>query len=176
MDNTPVKKKAGSKKNVNYDLIEAGWRAGLLSPRQLALAYTKETGQSVSHAAIIKRAQRDGWERDAPHRSVIQSEPVRLVEKDEMSAAGFVYVIYMEDSASERFYKIGMALSFTARFSAHRCASPFNLCVACAYFVGNMRDEESYLHALFADGRIRGEWFRLSEDDLETIAKRAKLV
>jgi hypothetical protein len=43
-----------ARKRVDYERIEAGWRAGLLSPRQLAAAYTEETGDKVSHAAIIK--------------------------------------------------------------------------------------------------------------------------
>ncbi len=46
--------KPGVKPRVDYDRIEAGWRAGLLSPRQLAAAYTEATGEAVSHAAIIK--------------------------------------------------------------------------------------------------------------------------
>lgn len=154
----------------DWEKIELDYRAGIKTLTQIAAEH------GISHVAIIKRAKRDGWERDLSHRRAHRPEPVRLLEMDEMSKAGFVYVIYMEDSAKERFYKIGMASSFTARFGAHQCASPFNLCVACAYFVGNMRAEESYLHAEFADNRIRGEWFRLSGDDLELIAKRAKLV
>lgn len=43
-----------ARKRVDYERIEAGWRAGLLSPRQLAAAYIEETGEKVSHAAIIK--------------------------------------------------------------------------------------------------------------------------
>lgn len=43
-----------AKKRVDYDRIEAGWRAGVLSPHQLAAQYTAETGERVSHAAIIK--------------------------------------------------------------------------------------------------------------------------
>lgn len=101
--------------------------------------------------------------------------PVKLVS-DELDRAGFVYVIYLEDAASERFYKIGMAASFTARFDRHQCSSPFTICVACAYFVGNMRTEERLLHAEFADKRVRGEWFRLTDSDLDKISRRAKLV
>ena len=42
------------RQKIDYDRIERGWRAGILSPRQLAAAYEEETGQKVSHAAIIK--------------------------------------------------------------------------------------------------------------------------
>lgn len=51
-------------KKVDYDRIEADWRAGLLSPRQLAAKYTEETGIPVSHAAIISHFKKHGIERD----------------------------------------------------------------------------------------------------------------
>ena len=51
-------------KKIDYDRIEPGWRAGLLSPHQLAALYTEETGQKVSHAAIIKHFKKYGIARD----------------------------------------------------------------------------------------------------------------
>lgn len=54
---------AASKK-VDYDRIEPGWRAGILSPRQLAAQYTEETGEAVSHAAIVNHFKKVGIERD----------------------------------------------------------------------------------------------------------------
>lgn len=51
-------------KKIDYDRIEPGWRAGLLSPHQLAAIYTEETGQKVSHAAIIKHFKKAGIARD----------------------------------------------------------------------------------------------------------------
>ena len=155
-----------SKKQIDWEAVERDYRSGILSVREIGLA------NGCTHTAINKRAKRDGWERE---RAARQQEPVRLVS-DELDRAGFVYVIYLEDTASERFYKIGMAASFTARHDAHQCASPFPICVACAYFVGNMRDEERLLHAEFSDKRVRGEWFRLTDADLDKIARRAKLV
>ena len=155
-----------SKKQIDWEAVERDFRVGQLSNRMSAEKY------GVSETAIRKRAKRDGWERE---RAARQQEPVRLVS-DELDRAGFVYVIYLEDTASERFYKIGMAASFTARHDAHQCASPFPICVACAYFVGNMRAEERLLHAEFSDKRVRGEWFRLTDADLDQIARRAKLV
>ena len=155
-----------SKPTIDWEAAERDFRAGQLSNRMIAEKH------GVSETAIRKRAKRDGWERE---RAARQQEPVRLVS-DELDRAGFVYVIYLEDTASERFYKIGMAASFTARCDAHQCASPFPICVACAYFVGNMRAEERFLHAEFSDKRVRGEWFRLADSDLDQIARRAKLV
>ncbi len=52
---TPLETTAAKpKKSVDYSRIEPGWRAGILSPRQLAEIYTQETGDPLSHAAIIK--------------------------------------------------------------------------------------------------------------------------
>ena len=155
-----------SKPAIDWEAVERDYRAGILSVREIGAKC------GCTHTAINKRAKAEGWERE---RAARQQEPVRLVS-DELDRAGFVYVIYLEDTASERFYKIGMAASFTARYDAHQCASPFPICVACAYFVGNMRAEERFLHAEFSDKRVRGEWFRLADSDLNQIARRAKLV
>ena len=53
-----------AQKKIDYERIEPGWRAGLLSPHQLAAKYTEETGQAVSHAAIIKHFRKLGIPRD----------------------------------------------------------------------------------------------------------------
>ncbi len=51
-------------KKVDYARIEPGWRAGMLSPRQLAAQYTEETGDPVSHAAIVNHFKKAGIDRD----------------------------------------------------------------------------------------------------------------
>ena len=51
-------------KKVDYARIEPGWRAGILSPRQLAAQYTEETGDPVSHAAIVNHFKKAGIDRD----------------------------------------------------------------------------------------------------------------
>lgn len=37
------------RQKIDYDRIECGWRAGILSPRQLMTQYTEETNEPVSH-------------------------------------------------------------------------------------------------------------------------------
>ncbi len=150
----------------DWERIALDYRAGIKTLRQIA----EEHG--ITHGAINKRAKRDGWERD-PSRGAVR---VELATEDALDRAGFVYVVYLQDTSGERFYKIGLASSFTARFDAHQCSSPFPICVACAYFVGNMRREERALHQLFKDHRVRGEWFRFGVNDLRAIAERALLV
>ena len=47
-----------AKKETDWESIERDYRAGLLSVREMAATY------GVSHVAIMKRAKKDGWERD----------------------------------------------------------------------------------------------------------------
>lgn len=154
------------KKAIDWEKIESEYRTGVDTVRRIA----EKNG--VSHTAVNKRADKHGWTRDAVNRS---RNRVTLLPADEMLSAGFVYVIYI-DTGLERIYKVGMAKRFDARFDQHQCASPFDICVAICYFVGNMRFEERALHLAFADKRVRGEWFRLDRVDLKTISERSLLV
>jgi hypothetical protein len=160
------------KKHVDWELVEKDFRAGIKTVRQIA----EERG--VSHTAILKRARRDGWERTkravpaTEDRSVAVSEVGPNINYG--NVPGFVYVIFVY-TGSEFFYKIGQASNVDARLKSHQTSSPFEVRIALAYFVDNMRREESTLHAMFADKRIRGEWFQLEREDLELIAKRSLL-
>lgn len=64
-------------KKIDYEQIEAGWRAGIKSPHQLARDYTEDTGVAVSHAAIIKHFKRLGVPRDLAAK--VQAKADRMV-------------------------------------------------------------------------------------------------
>lgn len=155
------------KRQVDWKAIERDYRAGIKTLRAIADEH------SITHPAVSKRAKRDGWERDVIDRSVVK-EKVVVPSMDEMSASGFVYVVYI-DTGLERIYKVGLAKHFGARMDQHQTSSPFEICVAICYYTGNMRMEERTLHAMFQDKHVRGEWFRLSDSDLDAIACRARL-
>lgn len=61
----------------DWERIEADYRAGLLSVREIASA------NGVSHVAISKRAKRDGWERDLAAK--IKAKADALVTKAEVT-------------------------------------------------------------------------------------------
>lgn len=157
------------KPSIDWDAIESHYRAGIRSLKDMG----KEFG--CSDAAIIKHFKKLGIERDLGEK-IRQGKVVLRADDDNLAKPGFVYGVYLDDSSNKRYYKIGMAGAFTPRFQAHQCASPFEICVAFAYYVGNMRLEERFLHSKFSACRIRGEWFDLSKDDLVEISKRALLV
>lgn len=162
----PTQKAA--RKEIDWEAVEMQYRAGIRSLKEIG----KEFG--VSDAGIIKRARRDEWTRaprEASKRAVVLKQKTPLCEQDR---SGFVYVIYI-DTGHERLHKIGMAKTFGDRLSQHQCSSPFEIRVACCYFVGNMRMEERELHDLFKGRHLRGEWYALTDDDLRLIARRSLL-
>ena len=75
----PVTDVAGAKDKAtpDWERIEADYRAGLLSVREIASA------NGVSHVAISKRAKRDGWERDLGAK--IKAKADALVTKAEVT-------------------------------------------------------------------------------------------
>lgn len=154
------------KRVIDWESIWLEYRAGVKTLREIASSH------GITHAAIHKRALRDGWDRDLAIRIKQKSEGFKLPEKDDMDSSGFIYVIYV-DTGLERIYKIGLAKHFGSRFSHHQCTSPFDILVSIVYFTENMRLEEKTLHTMFYDKRVRGEWFKLNGDDLMEIAKRS---
>ena len=64
-------------RKVDYEAIEAGWRAGLKSPQQLAFEYTEATGIKVSRSAIIKHFEKLGVPRDL--RAKVQAKAEAMV-------------------------------------------------------------------------------------------------
>lgn len=63
-----------AQQKVDYERIEPDWRAGILSPAQMAEAYTKATGVAVSRVAIIKHFDKLGVPRDLKARIKAKAE------------------------------------------------------------------------------------------------------
>lgn len=158
---------ASSKPSVDWERVEADYCAGIKSLREIAAEHP-----GTNHVAITRMAKKHGWVRT--DRTKERQVAPKLCS-DEYSKSGFLYVIFIEDSNGKRFFKIGITENFGARVATHQCSSPFDMRVACAYFVGNMRKEETYLHDVFSGNRVRGEWFDLSDEDVVMISSRSKL-
>jgi len=79
----------------------------------------------------------------------------------------FVYIVTAKEF--ECIYKIGMTNSIESRIAAMQTGCPYFLYALKFYKVANPVAVESMLHAFFHKKRIRGEWFRLNEVDLQYI-------
>lgn len=91
-----------------------------------------------------------------------------------MLQPGYVYCMRI-DVAGDKLYKVGMGRNPDVRVQAHQTSLPFDAVICIAYYAPSMRQEESALHQAFQDKRVRGEWFRLNDEDLDYMASRARL-
>ena len=66
--------------NVDWERIEADYRAGILSLREIATSHP-----GTNHVAIARRAKRDGWVRDLSEK--IQAKANELVTRSSVTAA-----------------------------------------------------------------------------------------
>ena len=100
-------------KKVDYERIEPGWRAGILSPRQLAAQYTEETGEPCSHAAINNHFKRQNIPRDL-------SAKIRAKTEAMVSAAIVTANVPKLDSVTEKAIVEGNASHIAGVRLAHR--------------------------------------------------------
>lgn len=84
------------------------------------------------------------------------------------SDKGFIYVVEVDGN-----YKIGRSITPKIRFGEYTRLYQEPKTICCEY-VGNYVEMEKRLHNLFADKRIRGEWFKLDEKDILEIQKILK--
>lgn len=82
-------KSASNKPAPDWERIEADYRAGILSLREIAEPF------SITHTAIRKRAEREGWTRDLTAK--IRAKAEALVSKDAVSSE-----VSKADKVSER--------------------------------------------------------------------------
>lgn len=84
------------------------------------------------------------------------------------SVKGKRMFVYLMKDARSGFYKIGYSKDPKYRERTLQAEAPM---VDLLYTWAGSIEEEQYLHELFADQRIRGEWFDLNTDDIQTIRR-----
>lgn len=164
----------GRRSDIDWERVERLYVAGQLTIRQIA----DECG--VHTSSIVAKAKERGWcrgERAEPARARNVSRNGATVPLASKSTKqdGYIYVCFVE-ADGERMFKIGLAKDPMKRCQTHQISSPLELKIACCYYNPSVRAEELYLHDMFDERRIRGEWFVLSDSDLAQIAMRSMLV
>lgn len=76
------------------------------------------------------------------------------------SALGFIYLIRCGD-----YLKIGIASNLYERLSQLQIGNPLALRLCCYFETTNPEKDEKSLHRLFQHRHVRGEWFRLDENE-----------
>jgi hypothetical protein len=66
-------------------------------------------------------------------------------------------------------YKIGLTYNIQKRLDEFRTAMPYEPKIIKIIQCSNMKKTEKYLHEKFKHKRIKGEWFNLSEKDIDMV-------
>ena len=78
---------------------------------------------------------------------------------------GYVYLV-----RSPHGFKIGRTSHPDSRFALFRTASPYRIELLAVIYASHVRALERALHRRFADKKIRGEWYALTDTDAAFIS------
>ena len=81
-----------------------------------------------------------------------------------MNTKGYVYFIQCGE-----YYKIGSTIDVYSRFHTIQVTNPTDVSIFHVVKTDNMRLTEKLFQSMFERVEIRGEWFKLSEKNLEHI-------
>lgn len=79
--------------------------------------------------------------------------------------------VYLVKAIGQDAYKIGASKNLTGRMRYFHTNLPFKVYLVHVIETPDPKRLERELHKLFAGKRINGEWFRLSEADIDTFKR-----
>lgn len=125
----------------------------------------------MSNNGIIKFFERGGsrWLQWAPQQYTYDvgygPHTVHTTQRKGVhSKPGYIYIIHCDG-----YYKIGRASKIDKRVYAFNTQYPHPLEVILTKHVEDMIATERMFHRLYEDKRVRGEWFKLSLEDVTAI-------
>ncbi|MGL5720071.1 MAG: GIY-YIG nuclease family protein [Alphaproteobacteria bacterium] len=104
-----------------------------------------------------------------PHEAVklrYMTEDQTSSEKKRIRVKGFVYLLF---NKSTSMHKIGVTKNVSTRVSSIEMQTGVDMVLVEKTLVDDMYFHESYLHKLFKEKRVKGEWFNLNDFDVEKI-------
>lgn len=78
-------------------------------------------------------------------------------------------ILYLIRESLTNATKIGIASNLESRLSSLQTGSVQELSVLAYFPIKGAKTQENHLHQRYAHKHVRGEWFDLSDDDIETI-------
>lgn len=96
----------------------------------------------------------------------LKTAPIKSTKSTNV-ATGYVYLIKFGD-----FFKIGRSNDFNRRLSEIKTQLPEEGELLHVIETDDPEGIEAYWHNRFKDKRARGEWFKLSNDDIKILRKR----
>ena len=109
---------------------------------------------------------------DQINRERTQGQQVKEFKKDKrIVSRGYVYII-----ESQGYHKIGKTRDPRYRTKQYTTENPPSIEMSLIYTfdVTSCEEVEKYLHKRFSNKRVRGEWFKLTQEDLLLVPKMIK--
>jgi hypothetical protein len=79
---------------------------------------------------------------------------------------GYAYIIGNRDF---KIYKIGFSSKPNSRIGYAQNQVPFDVSLIHTIATNEKDTAEKFIHSIFSDGRLRGEWFRLTDEQVKSI-------
>jgi Meiotically up-regulated gene 113 len=118
-----------------------------------------------------KRESERNWSKQSPASPALQKPQIASPPKVEISDREIsVYVI-----EGNSLYKIGIAADISKRIAGIQTSFPFELKVVKVWKSKFPHKAERHLHKRFKSYRMKGEWFRLPSNEIETLLQIANL-
>lgn len=131
-------------------IIGKGIRGGIFSYTKEELLEYYENGLTFSELEVDKK-----------YLANLQDEKRYLKIQLENTKKGYIYVI-----RSWEFYKIWKTINPNSRIKKYITENPNEIEVICFFETENYNEHERLLHTIFAEKRHKGEWFKLTEEDV----------
>lgn len=123
----------------------------------IAAGYSPQTARGIASENLKK-----------PYIASVIEAGIRLQSSKKRRPSNYIYLM----QAANGLIKIGMTYHPQRRLEAINGASPMEVKLLCVFSDSLAETSERELHAYFADKRVRGEWFALSDADVAWIQQR----
>jgi hypothetical protein len=101
---------------------------------------------------------------------VVIQPKAEIVEEVPVESKAFIYLI-----EGNSLYKIGIATNVTRRKASLQTSSPFELKVIKIWETAFPKKAEKHLHTYLKSHHVRGEWFRLPNNEVESLLQITNL-
>jgi len=121
------------------------------------IRYSQDMQSPPSYSVLQAKT---GFSRPTISKCLKKLNDMGYVPRDAYEQSGYVYLLH---AVGSRRYKIGLSKDVAKRVEHLNKQSPFKILLVHAIATSDMDRLECYFHKRFADSRVNGEWFELTE-------------
>ncbi|MGF2618471.1 GIY-YIG nuclease family protein [Rossellomorea vietnamensis] len=145
-------------------IVREYWQGGVEEFRDMSWYYQNQIFSTLKSSDLLveKYFKPEMWNQLKEFEEAEKEREIKR-EKRKEPKPGFIYVIQEEGG----FFKIGKSVNPVTRLKTLQTSHPRPLQLVHVIEVEDMKSIESKLHDLFESKRLSGEWFELTEEDVE---------